>query len=366
MKPRILYCGFILMLFVHTAPSLFAQRCKDPMPTHVFRQKLNHLAMQQNDPMRLQLAREILQGSCLLSSQIKEFAMIFTGDYYRFEFCKRAWKHTFDPGNFYDVYDAFTSLSAAFRLHDFVKQNSNIQEPEPTQPVIPPPPRNWYPDMPYPIAAGYQGMAGCQLPIADNDFEIISRTCVSQTNDVNRRREALKIVSSNCLSMSQAMKLATLFQLEGTRLEFMKEIFTKLYDLENYNFGTELFSHIPYKNDWLAFCPGVLEPVVVPPPAEICVVNEAEYTDIKRSISNVSVNSTRLSLAKQIISTKKCFSVQQIDGIMKLFSIESSRLEVALYSYDFCTNRDDYYKLTESLYTTSSKNKLIQFINDRK
>ena len=59
------------------------------------------------------------------------------------------------------------------------------------------------------------------------------------------------------------------------------------------------------------------------------------------------------------------FPVKQIAGIIELFSVESSRLEVALYSYDFCINKNDYYKLTDSFYTTGSQNKLLEFINSK-
>ena len=137
--------------------------------------------------------------------------------------------------------------------------------------------------------------------------------------------------------------------------------------MENYSYATEVFSNMPYKNDWLAYCPTIIEPVVTPPPPPvvICEVTSQDFEDIKRSIGNVSVNSTKLTLAKQIVSTKKCFTVKQIAGIIALFSIESSRLEIALYSYDYCINKGDYYQLTESFSTTGSKEKLLEFIGSR-
>jgi Domain of unknown function (DUF4476) len=188
-----------------------------------------------------------------------------------------------------------------------------------------------------------------------------------QRTDAARRTEGLKLYEVNCLSMAQTMKLSTLFEMESNRLTFLKEVFPKVYDLENYTYVTDVFSHIPYKNDWLSYCPTVIEPGTVthPPPVEVCEVHAPEYEDIKRSIGNVSVNSTKLTLTKQIISTKKCFTVKQIAGIISLFSIESSRLEVALYSYEYCTNKGDYYQLTESFSTTGSKDKLLEFIGSR-
>ena len=343
-----------------------AQRCQTPMPANMFRQNLNQLALQPNDQQKLQFSKNILQGSCLLSSQVKDMAMVFGGDYYRFEFCKRAWKHVYDPGNFFDVYDAFGNLSNALRLYDFVNRQEPpvVIDPNPTPPGL----QTWYPDLSYPIALGYRGATGCNIPLADNDFEVMCKPVVMQKTDAGRKNEALRMASVNCLSLGQVMKLATLFELESNRLAFMKEAFPRVYDLENYSYGTEVFSHVPYKNDWLAYCPTLLDtqsPPPPPPPVVTCEVTAADFEDIKRSIGNVSVNSTKVTLAKQIISTKKCFTVKQIGGIIELFSVESARLEIALYSYDFCINTGDYYQLTESLYTTSSKDKLLEYIKSK-
>jgi Domain of unknown function (DUF4476) len=120
----------IFILFVFTATVSSAQRCQSPMAANLFRQNLNQLALQQNDQQKLQFSKNILQGNCLLSSQTKDMAMVFAGDYYRFEFCKRAWKHTFDPGNFFDVYDAFATLSSAIRLYDFVSRENITPTPK--------------------------------------------------------------------------------------------------------------------------------------------------------------------------------------------------------------------------------------------
>jgi hypothetical protein len=356
----------LIMLFLVAPFTGVTQNCQSPMPAGVFRQKLNQMAMQPNDAQKLQFAKSLLPGSCLLSSQVKDMAVVFAGDYYRYEFARRAWRHTYDPVNFFDVYDAFAGFSSALRLYDFV----NKQDPSPP-PGPPPgnvPPKNWYPDLAYPLPAGYSGSTGCALPLADNDFEVLAGPVVQQKTDAAIRTEALKLMVSNCLCMGQAMKIASLFDLESNRLSFLKEVFPKLYDLENYTYATELFTHIPYKNDWLAHCPTVLDPVVgTPPPATpVCEVTEAEFADIRKSIDNVSVNSTKLTLAKQIVSTKKCFTVKQIAAIMNLFYVESSKLDLALYSYDFCVNTGDYYQLTESLNTTSSKDKLLEFISSKK
>lgn len=185
-----------------------AQKCNSPMPTQIFKQHLSQVVLKPTDQAKFQYTKNLLQGSCLLSEQIRDLSMTFSGDYYRLEFCKRAWRHTFDPVNFYDVYDSFTHLSAALRLYDAVNRDepqNNIPDPV-APPVVS---GHWYPDLSYPSPVGYKGVAGCQLPIADNDFEVLSRPVVLQQNDMNRRNEAIRFVNSNCCSMGQLMKLST-------------------------------------------------------------------------------------------------------------------------------------------------------------
>jgi hypothetical protein len=250
-------------------------------------------------------------------------------------------------------------MSAAIRLYDFVHRQQEV-------PPSPPSPASWYPDLPYPVIYGYNGTTGCHLPIADNDFEILCKPVLLLQSDVTRRTEALRLYASGCLTMSQSMKVASLFDVESNRLSFLKEVYPKIYDLENYSFATEIFTHIPYKNDWLSSCAAFLGKDPVPAtPVPVCTISAQEYETIKKSIENVSVNSTRTTLAKQILSTKKCFTVNQISGIIRLFSVESSRLELALYGYDYCIDKENYFQITESLQTTSSRDQLLEFLNSK-
>lgn len=359
--------NILLIILLLTVGKAYSQNCPAPMPANIFKQKMNQLALQPNDQQKLQMAKNILPESCLLSSQIKDLAAVFNGDYYRLEFCKRAWRHAFDPSNFFDVYDSFSGFSSALRLYDYVSKANEIPGPDPHPHPGPTPPVTWYPNLPYPTPVGYKGVQGCALPMADTDFEFLMRPVILLRNDASRRTEALKLILNNCVSMSQAMKIATLFDLESNRLTFLREVFPKIHDLENFSYATEVFSNTPYKNEWIAYCHTVIPPANNPPapPVVTCEVTSQDFEEIKKSIDNVSVNSTKLSLAKQIISTKKCFTVKQIAAIISLFSIESSRLEIAFFSYDYCINTADYYQLAETFSTTGSKNKIIEFLDQK-
>ena len=214
---------WLILLCLIFVKQVHAQPCKVPMATQVFKSHMSQLALMPNDNERLKYSKNMFQESCLLSSQVKDFAIVFTGDYYRYQFCKKAWKHTFDKENFYDVYDSFIHLSNAIRLYDFVNhQTDQVSEP------LSPHSEIWYPEISYPTANGYKGITGCDLPMADYDFDKLSEPVRKQNTDNNRRTEALKLIYAECTSISQAMKLASLFELESHRLSFLKEIFPKL------------------------------------------------------------------------------------------------------------------------------------------
>ena len=67
-----------------------------------------------------------------------------------------------------------------------------------------------------------------------------------------------------------------------------------------------------------------------------------------------------------MIQTKKCFTAQQIKGIVELFSYENSRLEIARFGYDYTINRSNYYStVSQALDFENSKKNLLNYINTK-
>ena len=97
-----------------------AFHCSEPVTPLVFRQNFDHIIAMRSDQHRLEDARAFVATNCLLSRQVKQIATLFHDDHTRLEFAKAAYMTTYDKRNFYDVYDAFSHFSNAFRLHDFV------------------------------------------------------------------------------------------------------------------------------------------------------------------------------------------------------------------------------------------------------
>ena len=86
-----------------------------------------------------------------------------------------------------------------------------------------------------------------------------------------------------------------------------------------------------------------------------------DYEDACQLITNESFDSSKLTLAKQVVSSNP-MSANQILGICKLFSFESNKLEFAKYAYGFCVDRNRYYLVNEAFSYDSSKRELNEYI----
>ena len=110
---------------------------------------------------------------------------------------------------------------------------------------------------------------------------------------------------------------------------------------------------------------GNVQPPVPPtppaPPMQFGMTPQ-DYEDAYQVISNESFDSSKLTVAKQVISANP-MTASQILGICKLFSFESNKLEFAKFAYANCVDQNKYYLLNEAFSYESSKRELNNFIN---
>lgn len=93
-------------------------------------------------------------------------------------------------------------------------------------------------------------------------------------------------------------------------------------------------------------------------PQAVC---DAEFNQILGTLNNINFDSSRLNVAKQIISDKYLTTTQVIQ-IMNLFSFDSSRLEFAKCAYSRTLDRNRYFQTFNSFTFDSSVNELSNFI----
>lgn len=100
---------------------------------------------------------------------------------------------------------------------------------------------------------------------------------------------------------------------------------------------------------------------ILPGPPMGFGMNPHDYDEAYQLISNESFDSSKLTLAKQVISSNP-MTASQILGICKLFSFESNKLEFAKFAYPYCVEPNKYYLLNDAFSYDSSKRELDEFI----
>jgi hypothetical protein len=354
--------AFILQLSLHAQPQT------QPMPDNIFYQELNRMKVVKQDQKLLSMANNMARRNNLLTSQAKQVARLFTTDYFRLEFLQVAYPSIYDKENVYDLYDSFSAFSAVMRFHDFMEQSDKPNRKKSRY-------RDYngkdfsFPAYNYPSYDDYEN-SRCESPMNDEEFEDAVVEILSYRDDDTRIKGAVALAETNCMSVSQIMKLGCIIEKEQKRLEYMKRTYDYAYDVDNFSYGNQLFKEKTYLTDFDTFVKGRRTPDDRGgrgrrPEVIRCQVTDAEMSDIAVSLRKQSFDNTRMDVAKQVVRAKKCFSVTQIEQLMKNFDFDNTRLELAKFCYDYCINRSDYYKLNDLFAFSKSVDELNKYISER-
>ncbi|NSW45442.1 MAG: DUF4476 domain-containing protein [Bacteroidales bacterium] len=90
-------------------------------------------------------------------------------------------------------------------------------------------------------------------------------------------------------------------------------------------------------------------------------MSDVDFQSAKKSIASKSFEDSKLTTAKQIVSSN-CMLSSQVKEIMDVFGFESSRLEFAKYAYKYTYDKNNYFKVNEGFKFESSIDELNEFL----
>ena len=90
-------------------------------------------------------------------------------------------------------------------------------------------------------------------------------------------------------------------------------------------------------------------------------MSSAEFADAKKSIESKPFEETKLTMAKQI-GRDRCFSTDQVKGVMGMFNFEESKLDFAKWAYERTHDKGNYYKVNDAFNFSSSIDELNEHI----
>ena len=90
-------------------------------------------------------------------------------------------------------------------------------------------------------------------------------------------------------------------------------------------------------------------------------MSAGDFEQSKRAIKQESFDRTKVVIAKQTIDGNN-FSSAQVKELVKLFSFESSRLDIAKYCFSHCIDKGNYFIVNEAFDFSSSKEELAKYV----
>jgi hypothetical protein len=93
-------------------------------------------------------------------------------------------------------------------------------------------------------------------------------------------------------------------------------------------------------------------------------MNEENFNDLKSTINNMTFESSNINVLKTALD-KNLVSVQQVKELMRYFTFEDNKLEIAKYAYKKTCDKQNYFKVYDSFNYSSSTDELKKYISDQ-
>ena len=94
-------------------------------------------------------------------------------------------------------------------------------------------------------------------------------------------------------------------------------------------------------------------------------MNAQSFEQFKQSLHNEFFDNTKLTIAKQTISSNY-FTSQQVKEIVQQFNYENSKLDIAKYAYQYTLDKGAYFLVNDALGYSSSKDELNAYVQSKR
>ena len=89
-----------------------------------------------------------------------------------------------------------------------------------------------------------------------------------------------------------------------------------------------------------------------------------DYSRAKKSINTKSFADEKMTIVKQVLRAN-CLSVDQVIGLIELFTFEENKLELAKAAYPKTTDQGNYYQINDALTYSESVEELNRFLESQ-
>lgn len=95
-----------------------------------------------------------------------------------------------------------------------------------------------------------------------------------------------------------------------------------------------------------------------------CYMSTTDINSVVNAVKGETFADDKKMVAKQALKSK-CISSDQVVTLLKEYTFEGDKVEMAKYCYDRCSDRDNYYKVNSAFTHSSSKEELNEYIESK-
>lgn len=110
----------------------------------------------------------------------------------------------------------------------------------------------------------------------------------------------------------------------------------------------------------VVYLPGYNGPIGCPMP-----MSPNDFSDLKRTVNSKTFEDTKLTIAKQVVSSQ-CLLTTQVKDLLGCFTFEANKLEMAKNCYTRTYDIGNYFKVNDVFTFESSTEELNEYIESRK
>lgn len=90
----------------------------------------------------------------------------------------------------------------------------------------------------------------------------------------------------------------------------------------------------------------------------------SDFNSALASVKKQNFDDTKLKVAKQIVQAN-CLDVNQIKQLANTINFEATKLDFAKFSYEYCTEKNKYFKLNDLFSFSSNVDELTEYIQNK-
>jgi len=305
-----------------------------------FQSAKQRMQMNSRNLNTFQSAMDIGRMYCLSSSQARDISNFLANDRDKYDFLKSAFPNIIDKENFTDVMDAFRLMSTAFKLYHTTLGTAFSQNNTP-------------------IPSSSQN-PNCQRAMDMSSFQNLSRQISSLQDDRTKASAILNIAPNQCMMTNQIAQLTNFIRDENIKVDVLKRLTPYVFDIENY---AQVASSLSSNNRQI-FLSFLQNPNGTSNNIPNSAVTEVEFGNFLSALKFQSFEKDKENYIKTYMKNAY-LSTNQIKTVINLLSYDSSKLEIAKLLFDNCVDKQNYFKVAETLQFSSSKTDLNDYVKSK-